>query len=301
MLIKNILDFDPSLTVKHNKYTDFTVIGNINSNESGLLTYCRDNDGKDLELALKMKNIVALIVREEIKDFKTDITLIYSSNPYADFYLFHQYLLENTDFYSEKVATKIALSACIHSSAIIEGDNIQIGENTNIGPNVTIYENSMIGDNVTIGAGCVIGAESLQYVRKNGEKYRITHKGGVIIGDDTYMGSNNVIVKSCTRSPRTIIGEKVAIANLVMVGHSVTIEDGAQIISNVVLGGGCTIRKNARVSFGSNVSNHVVVGENAWVTIGAVVTKNVPVGQKVSGNFAILHEKQIEHVKRISQ
>ena len=302
MLIKSILDYDPNLKIKFNKYNEFSIIGNIRSEELGLLTYCRDNKGKDLEYALTKSNVVALMVtEEEVKGIQTDITLIYASNPYYDFYLFHQYLVENTDFYSKKVPKEIAPSAVIHPTAVVEDYNIKIGENVNIGPHVTIYENSIIGNNVIIGVGCVIGSESLQYAFKNGKKYRISHKGGVFIGDNTYMGANNVIVRSCVQTPYTTIGKRVAIANLVMVGHSVTIEDEAQIISNVVLGGGCIVKKNARVSFGSNVSNHIVVGENAWVTIGSVVTKNVLPGQRVSGNFAIDHEKLLKHVKQLAK
>jgi len=302
MEIQKILDFDPALKIKFNKYTTFTRIGNIRSEEPNLLTYCRDNNGEDLEYALTKPNVVALLVREEeVKDIETDITLIYSTIPYSDFYLFHQYLFDHTDYYDKKSPNKIAPSAIISPSAVIEDYNIIIGENVNVGPQVTIFENSIIGDNVIIGAGCVIGAESLQIVRKNGKKYRITHTGGVIIGNGTYMGANNVIVRSCLRTPYTRIGNEVMMANLIMAGHSVIIEDGAQIISNVVLGGGCIIKKNARVSFGSNISNFVVVGEKAWVTFGSAVTKDVPPGQKVSGNFAIDHAKLLKHVKRLTR
>jgi len=70
---------------------------------------------------------------------------------------------------------------------------------------------------------------------------------------------------------------------------------------NVVLGGGSIIEEWLRVSFGSNIANYCMVGKHASVTIGSVVTKDVPEVMRVSGNFAIEHNKLIQHIKEISK
>ena len=240
------------------------------------------------------------IKKEYANRIKTDATLIYSDKPYYDFHLFHQYLYEETDFFNLRQPNRIGESTQIHPSAIVEDFDVVIGNNCKIGPGVVIHSGTTIGNEVIIGAGCVIGGESLHIAYDNGKRVFISHVGGVYIGDNTYLGSNNVIVRNIYKEPPTYIGSNVAIANLVMIGHNVWVEDDVQIISNVVLGGGCIIKKGARVSFGSNVSNYCVVGEKSWVTIGSVVTRDVPDGMRVSGNFAIEHSKMINHVKDIN-
>ncbi len=301
MLIERVLEYNPNLKIIYNKSRKFDVMGTINSDSPGLLSYCRDNNNDDLEAALKKKNIVALFAREEdVRDVDSDITFICSETLNKDFHLFQQFLYEKTDYFNRNEPNIIASTARVHPSVVMDDHNIEIGENTEIGPNCTIYANTKIGSDVMIGAGCVIGSESLQLIRTpDGKKKQIYHVGGVVIGDGTYMGVNNVVVRNVWETPPTTIGKNVAIANLVMIGHNVIVEDDAQLISTVVLGGGCVIKKGARVSFGSNVSNRLVVGENAWVTIGSVVTRDVPPGQRVSGNFAIEHRKRINHVKRL--
>jgi UDP-3-O-[3-hydroxymyristoyl] glucosamine N-acyltransferase len=300
--ITTILDFDSTIKIINHKYLNFHKVGTIWSNDKGLISFVRDNEGQDLKYALNKKNIVALFVKEEdICDIDSDITFICCKNPYYDFHFFQQYLLENTNYFPTDQPNQISESAKIHPSVVFEGQNIHVGENSIVGPNCTLYQNTCIGNNVEIGAGCVIGSESLHIAYRNGQKKLISHVGGVTIDDDAYLGANNVIVRNVYETPNTHIGKSVSMANLVMVGHNVRIEDNVQVISNVVFGGGSVIKKGARVSFGSNIANYVVVGEKAWVTVGSTVTRDVPPGEKVSGNFAIPHKKQIEHVKRISQ
>ena len=302
MRIEKVLEYNPDLEIIYNKYREFDIPGWISSDSKGLLSYCRDKNIEDLELALRKKNFVALFVRkDQVETLDSDITFICSDKPHIDFHLFQQYLYEKTDFFAEQVPNKIAPSAKVHPTVVMDDHDIEIGENTEIGPNCTIYANTKIGKDVTIGAACVIGSESLQLVNVNGKKKQIFHVGGVVIGDGTYMGAGNVIVRNVWATPPTYIGKNVAIANLVMIGHNVTVKDRVQLISNVVLGGGCVIEEGARVSFNSCVANRHVVGENAWVTIGAVVTRDVPPGQRVSGNFAIEHKKLLKHVKGLAK
>ncbi|GJQ64337.1 MAG: hypothetical protein SCALA702_33900 [Melioribacteraceae bacterium] len=303
MLIEEVKNFRSHYEIEYRgNNKEFDIMGTLLSNSEGLCTFTRDDNFDDINMAAEKENISALFIRKKYADkIKTNATLIFTEKPYYDFHLFHQYLYENTDFFSLNKPNQIAESAEIHPSAIIEDHDIIIGENCKIGPGVVIHANTILGNDIIIGAGCVIGGESLHVAYENGKRVFISHVGGVTIGDNTYFGSNNVVVRNLYKAPPTTIGANVAIANLVMVGHNVKIEDNVQIISNVVLGGGCIIKDGARVSFGSNVANYCVVGEKAWVTIGSVVTRDVPPGQRVSGNFAVPHEKLIQHVKNISQ
>jgi len=47
------------------------------------------------------------------------------------------------------------------------------------------------------------------------------------------------------------------------------------------------------------ISNGITIGDNCWVSLGSVVTKDVQAGSRVSGNFAIDHEKFIQFIKSI--
>ena len=61
----------------------------------------------------------------------------------------------------------------------------------------------------------------------------------------------------------------------------------------VTLGSGVFVGPNASISSG------VTVGSHAHITVGAVVTRDVAEGARVSGNFAIDHDRLIQHLRDI--
>jgi UDP-3-O-[3-hydroxymyristoyl] glucosamine N-acyltransferase len=68
---------------------------------------------------------------------------------------------------------------------------------------------------------------------------------------------------------------------------------GAIILGSTVVG------NDVWVGPGAIVSNELDIGDKAFITLGAVVTRDVGVGEKVSGNFAVPHDRFLEHLREI--
>ena len=68
----------------------------------------------------------------------------------------------------------------------------------------------------------------------------------------------------------------------------------------VNISGNSIIGDDCYVGPGVNIPNRVKVGEGSKLTVGATITKDVPNMKTVSGNFAIAHDKYLNHIKKIS-
>ena len=278
---------------------NFKSIGPLSSNEPELLSYAVDE--KHVELAHSKKNVAALFIpdRPGLALLGSGVAYILSSDPRADFFMFHNYLIEKTDFYGHSVVTQEG-GAQVHSKASISVEDVIVERAVVIGPGVSVLPNTRIESGSTIAPGAVIGMPGARLIKRaDGSVFQALHAGGVRIGRDVFIGPNSVIVKSVWRRP-TIIGDGAFIGNLVNVGHNCIVEEGAVILPGAILCGRAVVQRGATVAPGAIISNGVTVGEGAYVTIGAVVTQDVPPGERVSGNFAVPHARQIEHVKRVA-
>jgi len=298
--INQIKRFNVQLEIQINGPSNFHNLGILASEEKSLLTYCNNRDY--LDKAISKDNVVAIFVRNEDAIHVSPLkTFILSDSPSIDFFLFHNYLIEHTNFYGERFKTRISDSASIHQTAFIAENNIRIEENVKISPHVVILENTIIREGTYIGPGTVVGIDGTQTIEFGDQKhYRVNHAGGVIIGENTFIGANNSIVKSLFKQ-YTTVGKNVTIGNQVNIGHNCTIGDDSVILANTVVCGSSIVEKGVRIAPGAVISSAKVVGENSKVTIGAVVTQDVPKGKRVSGNFAIDHEKFLHHIKSLNK
>lgn len=267
--------------------TEFASIGNLLSDEPLLLSYAMNE--RYAARAIEKSNLEALFVRlQDAPVVPVHVTAVHSQHPQVDFFLFHNWLIENTEFYGKVIDsvysphfnTRIAQSVAISSSAIIS--------------------NAVIESGATIGPGTVIGADGARLIRKpDGTFFCALHGGSVYIGEGAYVGANTVVVRSMWRKPTTI-GAGAYVGNLVNVGHNVQIEPGAIVLPGVMLCGRSEIAGTGIMSIGSMVAPGIRVEGTA--NLGAVVTKDVsPNSQVVSGNFAVVHEAQVRHVKELAR
>lgn len=256
-----------------------------------LVIACKDQFNKiDNKVVLK-KNILALV-----------------ESPRLEYAILLERILKETK-YHEKNLRNLKYDPEKH---IFTGKNVEIGTNVIIEPFVTIASNVTIGNqtiirsgskilnNVKIGENCtidenvVIGSQGFGIeVDKNSKSYRIPHLGGVIIGNHVSIGSNTV-VNSGTISP-TLIDDYVKTDCLVHIAHNSSILSSTHIASNVTISGSCKIGKNVWIGPSSVISNKTNIQDNAYISLGSVVICNVKKGQKISGNFAIDHEKHLKH------
>jgi UDP-3-O-[3-hydroxymyristoyl] glucosamine N-acyltransferase LpxD len=191
-------------------------------------------------------------------------------------------------------ARKIAPGAVVSPLAVVEG-NVEIGEGAvveafcTVGPDVRIGRGSLlragvrvyprvsVGEESVIGANAVIGSEGFGFVRdERGDKIRIPHLGGVIIGSHVEIGALSV-VQYGTISP-TIIQDHSKIDDNVEVGHNAHVGRGASITGGVVIGGSAAIGAEAWIGINSSIRNGRRVG------YGALVGMDVSVQQDIADN-----------------
>lgn len=176
---------------------------------------------------------------------------------------------------------KIAPSAVISPLAVVEG-NVEVGEGAviepfcTIGPDVRIgrgsiirsgvrmYPRVAIGDESVISANTVVGHEGYGFVRdESGNKTRIPHLGGVVIGSHVDIGALSA-VQSGTIAP-TIVEDYAKVGDHVQVGHNVRVARGASLTGGVVIGGHAIIEEEAWVGVNSSIRDGCRVGSRALV------------------------------------
>lgn len=213
-------------------------------------------------------------------------------------FVYYHYFNKITESNYVKIPSKISQKAEIHPKAFINEYNVVIGDGTYVGPNATILADVEIGTNCYIKSGAVIGSEGFELKRTSMGILNVLHDGKVIIGNDVKIGSNCAIHKGFSFR-HTIISDEVKIDDLVYIAHGVNIGKGCFLIGNSMISGSTTLEENVWVGPGVTVSNGLTIADGAYLTIGSVVTKNVAKNEKVTGNFAIPHEKFIQNLKKV--
>jgi UDP-3-O-[3-hydroxymyristoyl] glucosamine N-acyltransferase len=219
-------------------------------------------------------------------------------NPRAAFFRFHNYLGTHTDFYGAPFATKIHPSAQIHPRALVSEKNVIIGEHCVVGANTVLLDGTILGNNVIIRENTVVGTPAFQYFMEGGERRPALSFGTVILADNVEIHTNVSIQKGLYRDG-TMIGRGVKIDQAVNIGHNAKIGANTLIIMGAAVQGYVTIGENVIVGPIATIRNGKKIGDNCRVSTGAVVTKDVPDGARVSGNFAIDHEKFLQFIKSI--
>lgn len=274
----------------------FESLGFVTHNNPKQLVYIEDV--KYLPL-LRKSNISSVIITEElVHSIPKQHGIAISKNPRRAFYEIHNYLARNTDFYWKPFKTEIASSATIDPTAYVAERNVRIGERCYIGPNVSILENSILDDDVIIRAGSVIGTEGFEFKRIEEEIMPVIHAGGVLLHNRVEIQANCCVSKSIFGC-FTEIGEDTKLDNMVHIAHNVRIGKRCRLAACAMLAGSVTVGDDVWIGPSASISSEVEIGDGASVTIGSVVTKNVAPGKRVTGNFAIDHDKFITFLKSI--
>jgi len=276
---------------------EFCAIGLISHNFPMQMVFVEDI--KYLNDLLSKENISCAVVSGEIsQQIPSEYGIIVSDNPRKTFCEVHNYLAKNSDFYGKLPDNEISGSACIHPTAYIAEKGVIIGKRCYIGPNVSIFERTIIEDDVIIRSGSVIGTEGFEFKRINNQIIPLTHAGGVLIHNNVEIQANSCIAKSVFGG-FTEIGEYTKIDNLIHVAHNVKIGKRCLIAACTMIGGSTNIGNDVWIGPSSSISSEITIGDRASITIGSVVTKDVGKGKRVTGNFAIDHDKFINFIKSI--
>ena len=207
----------------------------------------------------------------------------------------------------------------IHPTAIIGsgakiGANVEIGPHTLIGNGVTIGNDTIIGANavieaeVTLGRGNRIGhgtmiggaPQDVSFMEKTRSRVEIGDRNlireyctihrGTTEGSATKIGDENFLMVGAHVGHNCVVGNKVIIANNVLLGGYVSIDDQA------FLGGGTTFHQNVRVgrlvivqgssAFGKDLPPFTVArGHNGMCGLNAIGLRRAGFSSEQSWGF----------------
>ena len=175
---------------------------------------------------------------------------------------------------------------------VVLGDNVCIGNNCSITGRVTIGNDTIIADNVVIQNKVKIGErcqiQSLTVIGEDGfgcsedenhKKKMVKHYGGVVIGDDVFIGSHVNI--ACGTIDDTCIQSGVKIAPSTHIGHNNQIGEDSVVICSQLYGS-VQLAENAYV-VGSIIRNQCSIGTGTMIGMGTVVTKDIEAGKLAIG------------------
>lgn len=294
MKLSELVNITPIQVVRD---AQFSSLGYLDSEDQEQLAYVENKEF--LEAALSKSNISCILTDESLaRDVSERVGMAIAVNPRKSFFEIHNTLATKTEFYWKSFVTEIARSAKVHPTTYIAQKDVRIGEESIIGPNVTVYERSIIGDHVTIYSGSIIGIEGFEYKRFGDELIHVVHAGGVMIEEGVEIFGNAVIQKALFTG-YTKIGENTKINNLVHIGHNTVIGRRCLVGQRSSVAGSCRVGDDVWVGPGVSVANGINIGNSAYISIGSVVTRSVESGGKVSGNFAIEHERFLAFLKSI--
>lgn len=163
---------------------------------------------------------------------------------------------------------KIGLNVTVEPFAYVSGD-VEIGDGTWIGPNSTIFDGARIGKNCRIFPGASISAVP-QDLKYKGEPTL------TVIGDNTTIRECVTLNKGTTANNQTYIGSNCLIMAYVHVAHDCIIGNHCIIVNNVQLAGHITIDDWVLIGGTSAVQQFVKIGTHAFIGGGALVRKDVP-------------------------
>ena len=198
-------------------------------------------------------------------------------------------------FFKERFKPGISESAFIHPEAEI-GQNVyigpscyigkcKIGDNNVIHSNVCIYDRSIIGNNNEIHSGALICVDGLGCERDfEGKLNEFPQIGGVVIGDNCYIGGNTHIASGSLSD--TIIMNGCKINGLCFIGSNDILNENVWITGSTMLAGSVEVGKNSTIYSRVVVRDWCKIGENVTVGMGSVVTKNIPDGETWVGTPA---------------
>ncbi len=274
---------------------EFSTLGLTSYRTTGMLAFIEN--ARYLP-SLNREYVSCVLATPEIAaEIGPEFGLAVTKGPRRAFFTIHNYLAQAGE-YPRLQDCGISPSARVDPRAYVATENVRIGARAVIEENVKIAATTWIGDDVVIRAGTIIGSDGFEFVRLGKEILPVQHAGGVWLCDRVEIQSNCCIDKAVFPG-YTRIGEDTKIGHLSHVAHNIVIGQRCLIAPHVMMAGSCMLGDDVWLGPSVTISSEVKVGDGASITIGSVVTKNVAPGAKLSGNFAIDHQRFIDFMKTV--
>lgn len=289
------ISFDQAIAIARDGA--FSSLGFANQRRPGMLTFLASEEFS-AEVARNDAVSCVLAAPEVAHSVPDSLGLAVCDDPRLMFYRLHNHLATTTTFYQAKAERRISPTARVHPTAFV-GSDVEIEDEVDVGPHAVILSGTSLGAGSVIRAGSVIGSEGFQVVHRDHDVLRVVHAGRVRIGRKVEIHANCCVDRGLFGE--TTVGDESTIDSLVYVAHEVRVGERCRIGAHAVVNGSAVIGNDAWIGPGAVLSNGISVGSRATVTMGAVVTRDVPPASRVSGNFAIDHDRFLAFIRSIRQ
>ena len=275
----------------------FTITGKLSTPFDGLcvplrsVKYVADVNGN--------ANIAAVITKPEIATLlDPSFAVAIAEDPDAAHAEIHAALAVRHDAQLRDQATIIDASASIDPRANISNYGVVIGPRTWVGANVSIGAGVTIEEDCVLHPGVSLGVPGFNTGIIGGRQRILPQMGGVRLNSFVELLSN-VCVARALFCGDTTLGEEVVADNLVYIAHDVQVGRRVQICALVNILGRTVVGDGAYIGPSAVIKNGLNIGAGAKISIGSVVTQDVADHSVVSGNFAVPHDRFIEHIRSI--
>lgn len=243
--------------------------------------------------------IAAVITKSEIADaLDARLAVGIADDPDAAHAEVHAKLAEAHAAELRGRPNRIDASAVIDPMARIADHGVEIGPRTWIGPHVTIAPGVAVEADCVLHPGVSLGVPGFNTGVISGRLRIVPQMGGVRLKPFVELLANTCVARALFGG-ETTLGEETVTDNLVYIAHDVQIGRRVQICALVNILGRTIIGDETYIGPSAVIKNGLHIGAKAKVSIGAVVTQDVDANAVVSGNFAVRHDRFLDHIRSI--
>jgi UDP-3-O-[3-hydroxymyristoyl] glucosamine N-acyltransferase len=275
----------------------FAFAGKIGTALAPRLVACRTE--RHLKEVSRTTGISGVLIPQEFSgEVPDDIGLAVAEDPVAALNRIQADLAREESGQWSGFESQIHESVRIFPGAYIAPRDVIVEEGAVIHPNAVILPRTIIGRYSSIGPGTIVGTDAFD-IDISASPYRvIPQSGGVKIGAFVDIQAKCTIVRA-TFGGFTEIGDETKIDCQVHVAHDCEIGARVRIAACAELSGRVLVGDEAFIGPNASISNGCSIGERAHVTLGAVVTRNVDADARVTGHFAIPHQRWLNLMRKL--
>jgi UDP-3-O-[3-hydroxymyristoyl] glucosamine N-acyltransferase len=155
------------------------------------------------------------------------------------------------------------------------GPDVRIGSGAIVRSGVRLFPRVDVGAHSIIGTNSVLGHDGYGFVRDEaGNKTRLPHLGGVVIGSSAEVGVLSVVQAGLINP--TVVEDHAKVGDHIFIGHNARIGRGASVVAGVAIGGRGVVEAEAWVGLNSSIRDGARVGARALIGMDVSVQEDVP-------------------------